>query len=99
MKAVGSHSSRPRYEEKTPTPAGQSSFLQPYCWLFTQTFLIALFNYRIFSYKEKILGGLGRWLITTMQALAGTQVYILSVMVDNGSFPFVLMNLGNSNSL
>lgn len=53
MKAVGSHSSRPRYEEKTPTPAGQSSFLQPYCWLFTQTFLIALFNYRIFSYKEK----------------------------------------------
>lgn len=49
--------------------------------------------------KRKILGGLGRWLITTMQALAGTQVYILSVMVDNGSFPFVLMNLGNSNSL
>lgn len=100
MKAVESHLREPRYGEKPPAPARRRLFLLPHCRLFTQTFIIALFNYRIFSSKEKNTWwawqvayhhhSTGRWLVLGVCKLSNSGQLL---------FPFILINLGKSNSL
>lgn len=66
-----------------------------------KTFIIALFNYRIFSYKKK--NTWWAWQVAyhhhTAQGIGWYSACVSSVTVGGLLFPFILINLGKSNSL